>query len=181
MAEENQGGAPEEGAAPANAPEAPAATQAPAAPAEKPAAAPAPQASAAEAAGGIVNVLKTNPTARYVLIGAVALAVVASMMGGGESVKNVPIATVSVGSSVVLDNPNGGNSQLTQSPGLANVSGATDDESAEQNVCLAKSGTRATIEEEQIVGMLPFVKVKVVDGDCQGKSGWISKVNVKTG
>jgi hypothetical protein len=171
MAEENQSGTPVEGAAPAAAPEAPATTtQSPAA-----------QAAAADAAGGIVNVLKTNSTARYVLIGAVALAVLASMMGGGESVKNAPVAVVGVGSNVVLDNPNGGISQLTQGPGIVNVSGANDDDGTEQNVCKAQPGTRATVEEEQVVGMLPFVKVKVLDGDCQGKSGWIAKVNVKAG
>ena len=55
------------------------------------------------------------------------------------------------------------------------------EEDQEQSVCVTKAGTKATVEEEMVVGQLPFVKVKVLDGDCQGKSGWTSKVNVKGG
>lgn len=160
MSEDNKSGSPAEG------------SPAPAGPAEK-------SSASAGAAQGIVETLKTNPTARYVLIGAIVVAILAMLMGGGEDVKKVPTAVVSVGSAVTLDNPNGGNSHLTTVPGLVSASDAEEDK--DQSVCLAKAGTKATVEEEQVVGMLPFVKVKVLEGDCQGKSGWTSKVNVKAG
>jgi hypothetical protein len=168
MSEDNKTGSPEEGgstptgAAEGNAPQAGA-----------------PQGNAAPAAQGIVEILKTNPKARYALIGAAVVVVLATLMGGGEDVKKAPTAVTSVGSTVVLENPNGGNSHLTTVPGLMSASDAEEDK--EQSVCLAKGGTKATVEEEQVVGQLPFVKVKVLDGDCQGKSGWTSKVNIKAG
>jgi hypothetical protein len=160
MAEDNTSGTPAEGgSAPAGAPEA--------------------QAAPAAAAQGFVETLKTNPKARYALIGAVGALVVWFLLPGGGSVKQAPIAAISVGSNVVLDNPNGGNSHLTTVPGMMSASDAEEDK--EQSVCLAKAGTKATVEELQPVGGLPYVKVKVLDGDCQGKSGWTSQINVKGG
>ncbi|MBP1151010.1 MULTISPECIES: hypothetical protein [Methylocaldum] len=127
-------------------------------------------------AQGILDTLKSNPKALYAAIGAVLVIVlVLAMSGGGEEVQIK--TTVSVGQQVTLDNPNGGGSHLTTMPGLISTSEAEEDQ--EQSVCVTKAGTKATVEEEMVVGQLPFVKVKVLDGDCQGKSGWTSKVNVK--
>ncbi|MGZ8218237.1 hypothetical protein [Methylomagnum sp.] len=129
---------------------------------------------------GLVNTLKTNRTAQIVVGGAVALVVFLTVMGGGGGDGKAQVkASVSVGQSVVLENPNGGNSQLTLAPGLVGASDAEEDK--DQNVCLAKAGTKGTVQEEQVVGMLPFVKVKVTEGECQGKEGWTSKVNIKAG
>jgi hypothetical protein len=127
----------------------------------------------------IINTLKTNPKARDALIGAVVVVVLALTMGGGGEIQQRAPASVATGQTVTLENPNGGNSHLTTVPGLMSASDAEEDK--EQSVCLAKGGTKATVEEEQIVGQLPFVKVKVLDGDCQGKTGWTSKVNIKAG
>jgi hypothetical protein len=170
MSEDNKSGSPAEGgSAPAGAPEGTTA----------PTGAPQGGAAPAAAAQGIVETLKTNPKARYALIGAVAALIVWILLPSGGSVKQAPVAAVSAGAAVTLENPNGGLSHLTTVPGLVSASDAEEDK--EQSVCLAKAGTKATIEEEQVVGMLPFVKVKVLDGECQGKSGWTSKVNVKAG
>lgn len=158
MAEENNSGSPAED------------SPAPAAPAESTAA-------PANAAQGLIETLKSNPKARYAVIGAAVVVLLALMLGGGEEAKKVPTAVISVGSAVTLENPNGGNSHLTTVPGLMSASEAEEDK--EQSVCVAKAGTKATVEEEQVVGRLPFVKVKVTDGECQGKSGWTSKVNIK--
>ena len=127
----------------------------------------------------LIAALKANPKARYALIGAVVVIVLALVLSGGSEVAQRTPATLSVGQSVILENPNGGNSHLTSGPGLLNTSGAEEDK--EQSVCLAKSGTKAIVREEQVVGQLPFVKVEITDGDCKGKSGWTSKVNVKAG
>lgn len=135
-------------------------------------------------AQGLINTLKTNRKAQYALAGAVVVLILASFMGGGggEIQQRAP-AVVATGQTVTLENPNGGNSHLTIAPGL--VSAADAEEDKEQSVCMAKAGTKAIVKEEQVVpvagGGLPFVKVEVVDGECKGKTGWTSKVNVKGG
>jgi len=114
-----------------------------------------------------------------VLVGAVVLVfLVRGLTGGGSGQVEVKTAVKS-GQTITLENPNGGNSHLTISPGL--VSASDSEEDSESNVCTAPAGTQATVEEEQIVGLLPFVKVKVSSGDCQGKTGWTAKINVKGG
>lgn len=132
------------------------------------------------AVAGIINTLKTNPKALYALIGAIAIgSLTLAMTGGGEAGKVQVKANVSLGQSVTLDNPNGGLSHLTATPGL--ISASDDEEDGDLNICRAPSGSHGTVEEEQVVGMLPFVKVAVTDGECQGKTGWTSKVNVRAG
>ncbi|SMF95315.1 hypothetical protein SAMN02949497_2675 [Methylomagnum ishizawai] len=165
MSEENKDSAAPETPAPA--------AEQPAA-AEKPAAAAAP----APAAQGLLETLKTNRNAQYALGGAVVVVFLASFMGGGDEVTKVNTAAVAIGQTVTVENPNGGNSQLTLAPGMM---GAADPEDTEQNVCLVKGAAKGTIEEEQIAGLLAYVKVKMLEGDCQGKSGWTSKINIKAG
>ncbi|BBA32593.1 uncharacterized protein sS8_0628 [Methylocaldum marinum] len=131
-----------------------------------------------KAAVSVLDTLKSNPKALYAAIGAaVVVVLILAMSGGGEEMQIT--TAVTVGQQVTLDNPNGGGSHLTVVPGLMSTSEAEDDQ--DQSVCVTKAGTKATVEEEMVVGQLPFVKVKVLDGDCQGKSGWTSKVNVKGG
>lgn len=132
--------------------------------------------SGAAAAGGLVETLKTNRKAQYALGAAVVAAILAVLGTGGDEGTKVQQATVSVGQTVTVENPNGGNSQLTVAPGMI---GASDPEDTEANVCLVKGAAKGTIEEEQIAGMLAYVKVKMQEGECQGKSGWTSKINVK--
>ncbi|BBL75698.1 hypothetical protein [Methylomagnum ishizawai] len=166
MSEENKDSAAPETPAPAA--EQPAAT-------EKPAAAPVPTPTAQ---GGLLETLKTNRNAQYALGGAVVVVILASFMGGGDEVTKVNTAAVAIGQTVTVENPNGGNSQLTLAPGMM---GAADPDDTEQNVCLVKGAAKGTIEEEQIAGLLSYVKVKMLEGDCQGKSGWTSKINIKAG
>lgn len=133
---------------------------------------------ATAAAGGILNTLMTNPKAMYAAAGAVVVVILALVMGGSKEPAQTKAAVVSVGQTVMVENPNGGNTQLSISPGMMGVS---DPEDTEQNVCLVKGAAKATVEEEQIAGMLSYVKVKVMEGTCEGKSGWTSKVNIKAG
>jgi len=128
-------------------------------------------------AQNVINTVKANPKVLYGLGGALVLGVLAMMMGGGDDVKVRSQAAVATGQSIALENPNGGSSHLTTVPGLQSASDAEEDK--DLSVCVVSAGTRATVEEEQMVGQLPYVKVKITDGDCQGKSGWTSKVNVK--
>lgn len=132
-----------------------------------------------DAAAGILETLKTNPKAMYAAIGAGILVIlgVLSLSGGGGT--QAKIATIGPGQSVVLENPNGGVSHLTAVPGMQSASEA--EENQEVSICVAPEGTRATVEQEQMVGLLPYVKLNITDGVCQGKSGWTSKVNIKAG
>jgi len=131
------------------------------------------------AVAGIIETLKTNPKAVYAAVGGVVgLIILVLSMGGGDGQK-AKIASIGPGQTVTLENPNGGSSHLTAVPGMQSASEA--EENQEVSICVAVGGTRATVVEEQMVGMLPYVKLNVIDGDCQGKSGWTSKVNIKAG
>ncbi|MGI9212201.1 MAG: hypothetical protein ACR2HF_06980 [Methylococcaceae bacterium] len=132
------------------------------------------------AVASILETLKTNPKAMYAAIGAGLLLIlgVLSLSGGGSSTQ-AKIPTIGPGQSVVLGNPNGGDSHLTAVPGMQSASEA--EENQEVSICVAPEGTRATVQEEQLVGLLPYVKLNIIDGVCQGKSGWTSKVNIKAG
>lgn len=136
-------------------------------------------AAAGNAVQNIFNTLKSNPKALYALVGAVVVIFLVTGLTGGGSGKVEVKTAVSSGQSVSLENPNGGLSHLTTSPGLVTTGDAEEDK--DYSVCTVPAGTKATVEEEQVVGMLPFVKVKVTSGDCQGKAGWTSKINIKSG
>jgi hypothetical protein len=120
--------------------------------------------------------LRSNPK---ILYGGIALLVVIGvllMSGGGEEQVTIK-TTVTPGQTVVLQNPNVGNTLLMGVPGKL---GSADDESEEsQNICVVVAGTHALVEEETVVNYIPFVKVKVLEGSCKDKSGWTSKVNIK--
>lgn len=128
----------------------------------------------------VLNTLKGNPKAMYAVGGAVAIALLAMFFGGGSGETQMKPVAVSTGQMVTLENPNGGNSQVSGRPGLVSTSAAEEDK--EENVCVATPGTKGQVEEEQRDATgLTFVKIKITDGPCSGKSGWTSKVNIKGG
>ena len=59
------------------------------------------------------------------------------------------------------------------------MSASVSEEDREQSICTAASGTHGKIEEVQVIDMLSYVKVTITDGDCEGKSGWTTKTNIK--
>lgn len=132
---------------------------------------------AGNAAAGALSAIKNNPKALYGLIGAIVVGSLALALSGGDDSKAVAKAAITKGQSVVLENPNGGLSHVTAAPGM--MGAQTAEEDVEQDICVAESGTPATVEDEQVTGMLPYVKVAITGGPCQGKSGWTTKVNVK--
>ena len=141
--------------------------------------------SGGSAVQGLINTLKTNRKAQYAAGAVVAVILLATFMGGGGGqLPQRGQAVVNTGQTVILENPNGGNSHLTQGPGLMSAADAEEDK--DQSVCLAKAGTQGKVVEVQMIpvlggGSLPFVKIEVLDGDCKGKTGWTSKVNIKGG
>ena len=85
---------------------------------------------------------------------------------------------LSIGQNVTLENPNGGLSHMTAGPGM--MSASVSEEDREQSICTVQPGTHGTIEEQQVIDLLSYVKVKLTDGDCEGKSGWITRTNIKS-
>ena len=127
--------------------------------------------------GIIMSKQPINPKALYALIAIVALISLIKAVTGEDAGQVQVRAPVTSGQGIILDNPNGGLSHLTVSPGLMNAVDSEDD--SDQSVCTVPPGTHGIGEEEQVVGLLPFVKVKVTDGECQGQTGWTSKINLK--
>lgn len=122
----------------------------------------------------VINFFKNNPKALYALGGAVVvIALAIAMSGGGEETQLK--TTVTVGQTVTVRSPNIGDTWLTAVPKL----GAEDTgEEKEQYICLVKGGVTASVDEETVITYVPFVKVTIKDGECQGKSGWVPKVNI---
>ncbi|HEB78249.1 MAG TPA: hypothetical protein ENI90_06970 [Methylothermaceae bacterium] len=107
------------------------------------------------------------------------LFLVIKMFGGG-GVEQAKVPTIQVGQTYKLVNPNvtgGGDVLLFQAPGRM---GATDPEIREkEKVCVVKAGTPAKVLEQSVVNYVKYVKVEPVEGDCAGKQGWTSIVNLK--
>ena len=61
------------------------------------------------------------------------------------------------------------------------MSASDSEEDSDLNICKAPAGSHGTVEEETVVGLLPYVKIAVTDGECQGKTGWTAKINVRSG
>jgi hypothetical protein len=128
---------------------------------------------------GLIDTLKTNPKAKYAAIGAVVVVLYLMMGGrsGDEGVTQIKSAPITVGQTVTIKNPNVGNTILVPVPGKL---GSADNEEDDTIVCRhVVAGTSATVEEENTVNYITFVKVTLKDGECAGKTGWLPKVNIK--
>lgn len=121
-----------------------------------------------------------NPRVFYGGIGAFVLIVLALLFFGGGEVEQAPVPTVQVGQTYKLVNPNvtgGGDVLLLQAPGRM---GATDPELREkEQICVVEAGTPAKVLEQTVVNYVKYAKVEPLAGECQGKSGWTSLVNLK--
>lgn len=109
----------------------------------------------------------------------VILLLVIKMFGGG-GVEQIQAPTIQVGQTYKLVNPNvtgGGDVLLFQAPGRM---GATDPEIREkEKVCVVNAGTPAKVLEQSVVNYVKYVKVEPQEGDCAGKQGWTSIVNLQ--
>jgi len=127
-------------------------------------------------ASGLSN-LKSNPMALYGGIAAVVIGGLGFFFMGGNSQSEVRNVSLSQGQAVVIENPNGGLSHITAGPGM--MSASVSEEDREQSICTAQPGTHGKVEEVQVIDLLSYVKVTTTDGDCEGKSGWTTKTNIK--
>ncbi len=121
--------------------------------------------------------IKSNPMALYGGIAAVVLGGLGYFLIGGNSQSEVRNVSFSQGQEVVIENPNGGLSHITAGPGM--MSASVSEEDREQSICTAQPGTHGQIEELQVIDLLSYVKVRMTDGECEGKSGWTTKTNIK--
>ena len=115
----------------------------------------------------------------YAVAGIVALTIVYMIFSSGSDSTVSPglKQSLSTGQTYTLDNPNHGGVLLVKAPGKF---GSREDESKEsENVCVVEGGTPAVVEQETVVNYMHFVKVKPTKGECEGKSGWTSKINVQ--
>ena len=78
------------------------------------------------------------------------------------------------GQNYVMKSPNGGKVLLTVRPIFGSAGSGEDN-----NVCLVKPETMVKLQEQTIVNYITYIKVAPQSGECQGKSGWTSKVNIK--
>jgi hypothetical protein len=129
--------------------------------------------------GAKVNDLRqSNPKVFYGGLAVVVILVLFLLIsGGGTSQAPQVKATLKVGETYRLVNPNGGEVLLVAVPGQ--FSSVEYNEEDSQNICVVDSGTRAILQEETFVNYINYVKVQPSDGPCKGKSGWTSKVNIK--
>jgi hypothetical protein len=123
--------------------------------------------------------LTSNPTVLYGAIAGVAVLGLSYLFFSSNSDAEIRNVTLSSGQSVVLENPNGGLSHITAGPGM--MSASVSEEDRDQSICTATPGTHGVVEELQIVESLAYVKVRLTDGGCEGKSGWTTKMNVRAG
>lgn len=122
--------------------------------------------------------IKITKKMMYAVAGIIALLIIILIFNAGSDATIDPALTqsLSVGQTYTLKNPNRGDVLLVKTPGKF---GSREDESKDsENVCVVEGSTPAIVEQETVVNYMHFVKVKPTKGDCEGKSGWTSKINV---
>jgi hypothetical protein len=128
----------------------------------------------------LANLQQNNPKALYGGIAGLVIVLWFLMSGSGGGDVKVSVK-VGPGQTVTLNNPNGGKSLIDEQPG--NFSMNAEDEKS--FICYAEANTSAKVLDETMIptmggASLPFVKVEITSGSCQGKSGWTSKTNIKS-
>lgn len=116
---------------------------------------------------------------KVALIGGVAvvLLLVFFLMSGGGGEKKTAISFVD-GQTYTLANPNQGNLILMAVPSLES-SAIFEGKETDDSGCLVRPGTPAEYIQQTMVGYIHYVKVKPIEGKCEGREGWTASVNVK--
>ena len=124
-----------------------------------------------------LNTLRTEkPKLFFGAIGAVAVALLVMMILSDDKTDSPRMdAVLKVGETYTLVNPNGGPVTLVPTPGF----NSTADLDEMDKDCLVKTNTRVQLKEEVLMNYIPYVRLDPVEGECKGKVGWTSKVNIK--
>jgi len=124
--------------------------------------------------GSSIMALRTdNPKMFYG--GAVVIFIVILFLfvsGGPSDAPQMKMSLVK-GQTYIIKSPNGGKVLLLAKP-MMGSSEYTED----INVCLVEPGTPAKFEDQTLVSFIHFVQVSPSSGDCNGKTGWTSKINI---
>lgn len=127
-------------------------------------------------AGTVSNLKDDNPKVFYGAIAGVVLVFLFILSTGGGGKKANVLNDARIGQEYSLENPNVGKILLVAVPGKFSSIEYKGDDS--ENVCAVEPNTRVKLVEETFANSIPYVKVEPQEGDCQGKSGWTSKVNL---
>ncbi len=122
----------------------------------------------------VLGLRKSNPTVFYGASVALLILLLFTFVGSGTEDSVQMTMNLVNGQNYVMKNPNGGDVLLTARPIFASAGSGED-----TNVCLVKPDTVVKLEEQTMANYITYIKVAPQDGDCQGKSGWTAKVNIK--
>jgi hypothetical protein len=122
----------------------------------------------------IVGLKESNPKAFYGGIVILLLLFVFNFVGSGTEDSKAMSTNLVQGNTYSLQSPNGGKVLLMGMPTFGSAGSGE-----KTNLCTVKPGTKATLEEWTVVNYIHYVKVKPQDQQCDGKSGWTSKIHLK--
>jgi hypothetical protein len=136
----------------------------------------------------MMSLKEKNPKAFYGILAVVILPILIIMMSGGESNNSVSGPTIkelSIGQKYTLKSPNtvdpSATIRLVPVPGTL---AAYDDSEEEDRKAVCQHIAQATpvevMEFSDFAGKKKmFVKVKIVDGECKDKDGWVLAIDVQ--
>lgn len=124
--------------------------------------------------GAKVMALRTeNPKMFYGGAGVIFIIILFLFVSGGPSEAPQMKMTLVKGQTYIIKSPNGGKVLLLARPMMGSAEYGED-----INVCLVEPGTPAKYMEQTLVSYIHFVQVSPSSGDCNGKTGWTSKINI---
>lgn len=122
----------------------------------------------------VLGLQKSNPKVLYGGAVALLIFILFTFVGSGTEDSVQMSMNLVNGQNYVMKNPNGGEVLLTIRPIFGSAGSGED-----TNVCLVKPDTVVKVVEQTMANYIIYIKVEPQGGDCQGKSGWTSKVNIK--
>lgn len=122
----------------------------------------------------VTDLQKNNPKVFYGAVGVILIVFVFTFVGSGAKDSGHVAMTLVNGNTYVVKNPNGGGTLLLSQPAFGSAESGDD-----MNICVVEPGVSVRLEEQTIVNYINYIKISPVEGPCQGKSGWTSKVNLK--
>ena len=128
-----------------------------------------------DAIANIMDFREDNPKVFYGGIGGVVFVVLIFMVmtPAGTDVEG---PAITIGTVYTIAAPNGGPANLTASPVFSSADYAGEDS---VNVCQVKPGSKGRALEARLVTHIDYVRLEILDGNCQGKKGWTSSVSLK--
>lgn len=128
----------------------------------------------AKMVNNVLALQKSNPPVFYGVSVALLIVILFMFVGSGAEDSAQMGVALANNQDYVMKNPNGGDVLLTTRPIFGSAGSGE-----EINVCLVKPDTTVKVLEQTLANYIPYVKVAPLSGDCQGKSGWTSRVNIK--